>query len=289
MAALLANGLSARAARGPSARPRPASACRGRLSVHAIQLFGAKKAPETEGVLDCVVVGAGVSGLCIAQALETKHAGSAPRLLVTEARERVGGNITTVSVRGFLPTFQDCVLRRSRLSTPQLSPSPAARLAERRGLPVGGGTEQLPGARSPRARARFLPPKLISSPLQPSQPILRAAVDAGLKEELVFGDPTAPRFVWWEGKLRPVPAGLPVRTAAAPHLRPRSSPCCSGPARVRLAVLPWQDSRGPGRAGPAPRPAAAGGERGAVRATQPGALAPPPPSCASLTRCGTGR
>ena len=36
-------------------------------------------------------------------------------------------------------------------------------------------------------------------------------MDAGLKDELVFGDPTAPRFVWWEGKLRPVPAGLPVR------------------------------------------------------------------------------
>ena len=54
-------------------------------------------------------------------------------------------------------------------------------------------------------------------------PILRAAVDAGLKDELVFGDPTAPRFVWWEGKLRPVPAGLPVRfvpsLCAAPLLR----------------------------------------------------------------------
>jgi hypothetical protein len=44
-------------------------------------------------------------------------------------------------------------------------------------------------------------------------PILRAAVDAGLKDELVFGDPDAPRFVFWEGRLRPVPGGpadLPV-------------------------------------------------------------------------------
>jgi oxygen-dependent protoporphyrinogen oxidase len=53
----------------------------------------------SDGVQDVVVVGAGVSGLCIALALETKHAGAAPRLLVTEAKERVGGNITTVSVR----------------------------------------------------------------------------------------------------------------------------------------------------------------------------------------------
>ena len=32
-------------------------------------------------------------------------------------------------------------------------------------------------------------------------------VDAGCEKDLVFGDPTAPRFVWWEGKLRPTPSG----------------------------------------------------------------------------------
>jgi hypothetical protein len=36
-------------------------------------------------------------------------------------------------------------------------------------------------------------------------------VDAGLKDELVFGDPEAPRFVFWEGRLRPVPGGPAVR------------------------------------------------------------------------------
>lgn len=46
--------------------------------------------------LDCVVVGGGISGLCAALALETDHADTAPRVVVTEARERVGGNITTV-------------------------------------------------------------------------------------------------------------------------------------------------------------------------------------------------
>ena len=159
MAALLANGLSARAARGPSARPRPASARRGRLSVHAIQLFGAKKAPETEGVLDCVVVGAGVSGLCIAQALETKHAGSAPRLLVTEARERVGGNITTVSVRGFLPTFQDCAHCAARASPPLSShPRPL------HGSQNDEGYLWEEGPNSFQARARLAPGRAASLP-----------------------------------------------------------------------------------------------------------------------------
>ncbi|KAH9311880.1 hypothetical protein KI387_026915, partial [Taxus chinensis] len=32
-------------------------------------------------------------------------------------------------------------------------------------------------------------------------------VDIGLKDELVLGDPNAPRFVLWKGKLRPVPSG----------------------------------------------------------------------------------
>jgi oxygen-dependent protoporphyrinogen oxidase len=35
---------------------------------------------------------------------------------------------------------------------------------------------------------------------------LVAQVDSGLKDDLVFGDPNAPRFVLWEGKLRPVPS-----------------------------------------------------------------------------------
>ena len=47
----------------------------------------------------------------------------------------------------------------------------------------------------------------------PSTTLVGPQVDSGLKDDLVFGDPNAPRFVWWEGRLRPVPAGpldLPV-------------------------------------------------------------------------------
>ncbi|KAG4917197.1 hypothetical protein JHK87_054754 [Glycine soja] len=40
---------------------------------------------------------------------------------------------------------------------------------------------------------------------QPSDPMLTMVVDSGLKDQLVLGDPDAPRFVLWNGKLRPVP------------------------------------------------------------------------------------
>lgn len=99
--------------------------------------------------LDCVIVGAGISGLCIAQAVAKNY----PNLIVTEARDRVGGNITTVERDGYL-------------------------------------WEEGPNS------------------FQPSDPILNLIVDSGLKDELVLGDPNAPRFVFWEGKLRPVPSKL---------------------------------------------------------------------------------
>lgn len=102
-------------------------------------------------LLDCVIVGGGISGLCIAQALSTKHRNS--NLMVSEARERVGGNITTVERDGYL-------------------------------------WEEGPNS------------------FQPSDPMLTMAVDSGLKDELVLGDPNAPRFVLWNGKLRPVPSNL---------------------------------------------------------------------------------
>ncbi|KAI3980882.1 hypothetical protein MKX01_025447 [Papaver californicum] len=108
--------------------------------------------------VDCVIVGAGISGLCIAQALSTKHGEIASKVIVTEAQNRVGGNISTRERDGYL-------------------------------------WEEGPNS------------------FQPSDTMLSVAVDNGLKDELVLGDPTAPRFVLWDGKLRPVPskpADLPV-------------------------------------------------------------------------------
>lgn len=51
---------------------------------------------------DCVIVGGGISGLCIAQALVTKHPDAAKNVIVTEAKDRVGGNIITREEQGFL-------------------------------------------------------------------------------------------------------------------------------------------------------------------------------------------
>jgi oxygen-dependent protoporphyrinogen oxidase len=50
--------------------------------------------PSARLSADCVIVGGGISGLCTAHALATKYGVS--DLLVTEARARPGGNITTV-------------------------------------------------------------------------------------------------------------------------------------------------------------------------------------------------
>lgn len=105
----------------------------------------------TSLLVDCVIVGGGISGLCIAQALSTKQSHASYNFIVTEARDRVGGNITTMEAGGYL--WED-------------------------------------GPNS----------------FQPSDPVLTMAVDSGLKEDLVLGDPNAPRFVLWNGKLRPVPS-----------------------------------------------------------------------------------
>ncbi|XP_076906434.1 protoporphyrinogen oxidase 1, chloroplastic-like [Bidens hawaiensis] len=106
---------------------------------------------SSQPLLDCVIVGAGISGLCIAQALATKHADVSADVIVTEARDRVGGNISTVERDGYL-------------------------------------WEEGPNS------------------FQPSDPMLTMVVDSGLKDDLVLGDPTAPRFVLWGGDLKPVPS-----------------------------------------------------------------------------------
>ena len=146
---------------------------------------GAAEAPASTGAglsADCVVVGGGISGLCTAQALATRH--GVEDVLVTEARARPGGNITTVErpEDGYLweegpNSFQP--------SDPVLTMAVRTSLAPRRLL-----------IRLFRRREIEILNGLYA----------RAQVDSGLKDDLVFGDPNAPRFVLWEGKLRPVPS-----------------------------------------------------------------------------------
>ncbi|KAL1206252.1 Protoporphyrinogen oxidase 1 [Cardamine amara subsp. amara] len=124
-----------------------------RCSVAAVGSSKIEGGGGTTVTADCVIVGGGISGLCIAQALATKHPDAAPNLIVTEAKDRVGGNIITCEENGYL-------------------------------------WEEGPNS------------------FQPSDPMLTMVVDSGLKDDLVLGDPTAPRFVLWNGKLRPVPSNL---------------------------------------------------------------------------------
>ncbi|THG05841.1 hypothetical protein TEA_003952 [Camellia sinensis var. sinensis] len=61
-------------------------------------------------------------------------------------------------------------------------------------------------ARSPRSPQLLRPRSVSKTPAA-------VVVDSGLKDDLVLGDPNAPRFVLWDGKLRPVPSkptDLPV-------------------------------------------------------------------------------
>jgi protoporphyrinogen oxidase len=104
-------------------------------------------------------------------------------VLVTEARERVGGNITSRS-------------------------DPAA----------GYLWEEGPNS------------------FQPNDSMLKAAVDAGVADQLVFGDPKAPRFVWWEGKLRPTPSGPPRPSSRPPRPCRPARPAALAPA---LALGAW--------------------------------------------------
>eukprot|EP00927_Polykrikos_kofoidii_P038911 TRINITY_DN33358_c0_g2_i1.p1 TRINITY_DN33358_c0_g2~~TRINITY_DN33358_c0_g2_i1.p1 ORF type:complete len:644 (+),score=105.65 TRINITY_DN33358_c0_g2_i1:30-1934(+) len=99
--------------------------------------------------VDVVVVGAGVSGLCAAHGLLKEQTGKS--VIVTEARDRVGGNVSTRTGDGRL-------------------------------------WEEGPNS------------------FMPGDDILTVACDVGLQEDIMLADPDSYRFVWWEGKLRALPA-----------------------------------------------------------------------------------
>jgi len=101
-----------------------------------------------------VIVGGGLSGLCTGQGLLSRHAGKS--FMITEARERVGGNITSVE--------------------------------------------------GDRDGKHYLWEEGPNS-FQPNDSMLQIAVETGIEKDLVLGDPKAPRFVFWEKKLRATPSG----------------------------------------------------------------------------------
>lgn len=72
-------------------------------SSHAASRPSSKSGHTDSEVLDCVIVGAGISGLTLAQAFASEHSNSVSKVLITEAQDRVGGNITSkTSEDGFL-------------------------------------------------------------------------------------------------------------------------------------------------------------------------------------------
>lgn len=91
----------AAASRGVQRAPlRARRASARQVTVHA-SANGSNGASQPE-IYDVVVVGAGICGLVTAQALASKHSDRVGSFLVTEARERVGGNITSMSGDGYI-------------------------------------------------------------------------------------------------------------------------------------------------------------------------------------------
>lgn len=102
-----------------------------------------------EKVFDAVVIGTGVSGLCAAHQLKKLLPDAT--VMVTEARDRIGGNITTRTDNGRL-------------------------------------WEEGPNS------------------FQPSDALLEVACDVGLQDDILLADPDSYRFVWWDKRLRALPA-----------------------------------------------------------------------------------
>ncbi len=103
--------------------------------------------PSSCAVVNTVIIGAGISGLSLAYFLAPHQPSS---LLVCEAQNRVGGNITSAQAGEF--TWEE-------------------------------------GPNS----------------FQPTPELLKLIVEVGLQSDLLLADRRLPRFVYWQGKLHPVP------------------------------------------------------------------------------------
>ncbi|KAK6941163.1 Amine oxidase [Dillenia turbinata] len=195
-------------------------------------------APPARGLdVDCVIVGAGISGLCIAQVLATKHADAGLNVVVTEARDRVGGNITTVERDGYLweegpNSFQPSdliltisvgvldlrafeMLQAERCTCLSHGNKEEDEVVDDTGLERvqfhGGGGIFYNNGSALKNCAIFDNNGFDTGDYEFCWRIdlhlcVQWQIESGLKDDLVLGDPNAPRFVLWGGKLRPVPA-----------------------------------------------------------------------------------
>ena len=159
-----------------------------------------------------------------------QHAAAAPRILVTESRDRVGGNVTTDSndKEGLLweegpNSFQpnDFILQaavrasRRRFVTHCMRWSPGGAGRRREGSLAGCCCQPqhahvvtcCDGARAVQRGLGSL-----CSVARCTCSCCCVQVDAGVADELVLGDPKAPRFVYWDKELRPTPSGPDVLT-----------------------------------------------------------------------------
>ena len=100
--------------------------------------------------------------------------------------------------------------------------------------------------------------------------------ECGLGNELVFGDPKAPRFVLWKGKLRPVPTG-PGSLLTSDLLSTR------GKLRAALGALGVRD-KPPGEASISHRSGAEAGKTCTATVSRALALFSAPAECAELPK-----
>jgi len=77
---------------------------------------------------------------------------------------------------------------------------------------------------------------------QPGDPMLRMTTDVGQVDNLALADPEAPRFVWWDKKLRPTPDGLaslPTFTLLSPLGKIRAG---LGAVGIKPAMPDYEES-----------------------------------------------
>ncbi|CAI5530600.1 unnamed protein product [Closterium sp. Naga37s-1] len=194
--------------------------------------------PRIAEEADCVVVGGGISGLSAAFALATRHADAVPRVLVTEARERVGGNVTTTvgetgtESEGYVweegpHSFQpsDAMLQCAVSYRVTRLPGHHATMVEEAGTESERFVSAVPPSCASLQPSHPRPPPILFPPV----PIFALPVQlhCGILPDLVLGVPHAPRYHSNHPSI-PFP----------PPLHPLSFPVPPSPIQLDCGILP---------------------------------------------------